>query len=64
MKTTVSIGWRLVAIVFVVTLLSNLPTGNIPNLVDIYRACIAAGIAALLLLEKGEGGDSNLPVSQ
>jgi len=48
------LGYRLVAIVFLVTFLSNLPASYIPQWGDLYRAGIAAAIAALLLLEKEE----------
>lgn len=59
------IGLRLVVIVFLITLLTNLPQGNVPTLPDIYKALIAALIAALLLLEKGEkeNGESGVPIS-
>ncbi len=48
------VGLRLVLILFVTTFLSNLPTGQLPTWLDLYKAVLVAAIGALLLLERGE----------
>ena len=57
-------NWRLIAIVFAIVLLQNLPGGQLPTVTDLYKAVVLAAIAALLLLQKGEGGGAgtNIPV--
>jgi hypothetical protein len=46
------IGLRIVIIIFSITFLSTLPSGYLPSLIDLYRAGLAAAIAALVLLER------------
>jgi len=46
------LGLRIVIIIFLITFISNLPSGNLPSIVELYKATVAAVIAALILLER------------
>ena len=48
------LGARLVLMVFLVTFLSSLPSGQLPTLLDLYHGMLSAAIAALVLLEKSD----------
>jgi hypothetical protein len=46
------IGLRIVIIIFAITFLSSLPSGHLPTFIDLWKALVAAAIAALVLLER------------
>lgn len=61
------IGLRIVAIIFAITFLQSLPQGQLPTTYDLYRGIVAGIIAALLLLEKGNGTSTpnpNIPLGK
>lgn len=55
------VGLRLVVIIFLVTFLSGLPQGGLPTLLDLYKALLASGITALLVLERSEAAPPDQP---
>jgi hypothetical protein len=57
--SSTSVGLRVVVVVFAVTLLQNLPLGQLPTEYDLYKAGVLGAIAALLLLEGNPGSNSN-----
>jgi hypothetical protein len=52
-KNTNRFGLRLIAIIFMVSFIANLPqNGFLPDIYSLYRALIASCLAALMLLER------------